>query len=207
MGRRAVLLLALLLAPLVARPAIAQQVRTVAILPLVVHALEDTSYLRSGLADMLASRLGQTPGVGVIRLDDPAVATTDPEVARTAGRDVGADWVLFGSFTRFGDGASLDVRCLPVAGPEGEDARSIFVQAGRLGEIIPRLDELSEKVGRYVTTGADGAAPVAAGPPGRAGNAGLDALAAELSELQGRVEKLESESVREPVVERDLGSN
>jgi len=157
----------------------AEERRTVAILPVVVHALEQQAYLRDGLADMLASRLGQQPGIGVIRVTDPAQATLDPEAARAAGRAVGAQWVLFGSFTRFGEGASLDILCVPVAAPGNPGPRSIFVQSGQIAELIPRLDGLTERVALHVN-GRDAAALNASGA-GRA----------ELDELRRRVEALE----------------
>lgn len=159
---------------------------TVAILPIVVHATEDREYLRSGLADMLASRLGREPAVAVLRLDDPELATTDVAAAQEAARKAGAQWALFGSFTRFGEGASLDVRCVPVSG-DGADPRSVFVQAGTLGDIIPRLDNLAKRVAHHVSAGASSLPrpDVAAGRDDVA-----DALS-ELDALRGRVEALE----------------
>jgi TolB-like protein len=159
----------------------AEERRTVAILPVVVHALDDQAYLREGLADMLASRLGQQPGIGVVRVNDPAKATLDPAAARAAGQAVGAQWVLFGSFTRFGDGASLDVQCVPVAAPGNPDPRSIFVQSGQIAELIPRLDGIAERVASHVM-GRDGEAVRAT-----ARNVGR----AELDELRRRVDALE----------------
>jgi outer membrane protein insertion porin family len=158
--------------------------RSVAILPVVVHALEQQAYLRDGLADMLASRLGQQPGIGVIRVNDPAQATVDADAARAAGRAVGAQWVLFGSFTRFGEGASLDVRCVPVAAPGDPGPRSIFVQAGQIADLIPRLDGLAERVALHVM----GRDPATAGGATGAGGAGGSR---ELDELRRRVEALE----------------
>jgi outer membrane protein insertion porin family len=159
----------------------AEERRSVAILPVVVHALEQQAYLRDGLADMLASRLGQQPGIGVIRVSDPAQATVDAEAARAAGRAVGAQWVLFGSFTRFGEGASLDVRCVPVAAPGDPGPRSIFVQAGQIADLIPRLDGLAERVALHVM----GRDPAAGGGDASAGGR------SELEELRRRVEALE----------------
>jgi outer membrane protein insertion porin family len=158
--------------------------RSVAILPVVVHALEQQAYLRDGLADMLASRLGQQPGIGVIRVNDAAQATVDADAARAAGRAVGAQWVLFGSFTRFGEGASLDVRCVPVAAPGDPGPRSIFVQAGQIADLIPRLDGLAERVALHVM----GRDPATAGGATGAGGAGGSR---ELDELRRRVEALE----------------
>ncbi len=159
----------------------AEERRTVAILPVVVHAVADQAYLREGLADMLASRLGQRPGIGVIRVNDAAAATLDPEAARAAARAVGAQWVLFGSVTRFGEGASLDVQCLAVAAADDPGPRSIFVQSAQIAELIPRLDSLAERVALHVlgreaalVTGAAGAAS-----------------ASEIDELRRRVELLE----------------
>jgi outer membrane protein insertion porin family len=166
----------------------AEERRTVAILPVVVHALDDQAYLREGLADMLASRLGQQPGIGVVRVNDPAKATLDAEAARAAGRAVGAQWVLYGSFTRFGDGASLDVQCVPVAAPGDPSPRSIFVQSGQIADLIPRLDGVAERVAAHVM-GRDGAAPRAAGD---------GAGRAELDELRRRVEALERRAAGAP---------
>jgi len=190
------------LALLAGAPAGAERPR-IAILPIVVHTLDDGDYLRAGMADMLASRLGRAPGVGVIRVSDPAAATTELAKAQEAARAVGADWVLFGSFTRFGEGASLDVRCAPVAGEPDDGPRSIFIQAGTLGDIIPRLDALAERVGRYVASGGTATPDVAAGP-GDTG-AGLSSLRSELRTLRERVEVLEAGGGGEDVPEVDLG--
>ena len=168
-------------------PARAEERRTIAILPVVVHAVEQQAYLRDGLADMLASRLGLQPGIGVIRVDDPSRATSDPDVARAAAKAVGAQWVLFGSFTRFGEGASLDMQCLPVAAPGDPGPRSIFVQSAQVAELIPRLDGLVERVALHVL-GREEAGAAAAPSAGRA----------ELDELRRRVDALERRAATTP---------
>jgi TolB-like protein len=190
-----------------------------AILPIVVHTLEQKDYLRAGLADMLASRLGRVPRVAVIRVQGEGEATNDIEAARESARAAGADYVLFGSFTQFGEGASLDLRCVSVSAEGWEEPRSIFIQSGTLGEIIPRLDQVAEKVGRHLAI--DGAAAgsdlgdlpaVSAGMPSddAAGSADMlqDALS-ELEALRGRVDALEQRIFSPPaesVPEVDLRS-
>ena len=165
---------------LLAGGARAEERHTVAILPVVIHALDAQAYLRDGLADMLASRLGQQDGIAVVRVNDPGKATLDPAAARAAAQAVGAQWVLFGSFTRFGEGASLDVQCVPVAAPGDPSPRSIFVQSGQLAELIPQLDGVAERVAAHVL----GRDADAAHPPGNVGRS-------ELEELRRRVEALE----------------
>lgn len=198
MFRRLALLVAAVLPLAAVSAGAAERPIPVAVLPVVVHSLEQQDYLQSGLGSMLATRLDQNAELRVLRVSDPAQATLDGEAARAAARAAGAEFVVFGSFTRFGDGASLDLRCLPVEGPAGQDPRSVFVQSGKVGDIIPRLDEIADKVGRYVTTGggappAVGAAPPqqAAANPGTSSQALGDALS-ELDELRARVERLES---------------
>ncbi len=172
----------------VAAPAAAESAR-VAILPVVVHAMDEQVYLQNGLADMLASRLGQHSGVGVVRVGDAAAATTDVEEARAQGRAAGAEWVLFGSFTRFGSGASLDLRCVPVSGEAEADSRAVFVQSGSLDQIIPRLSGVAERIAAHLHAGPVAAVDVAA-PPSGARSAAADA---EIQALRRRVEALEAE--------------
>lgn len=189
------LLLAACAAVLLAGQGAAAADARVAILPIVVHTHEEPDYLQAGLADMLASRLGRAPGVAVVRVDGPDRGTTDPEAARSAGAELGADYVLFGSFTRFGEGASLDVRCIPVAGGAEDGERSIFIQSGSLGEVIPRLDGLAEKVSRYVRDGGGAAVAAGAGsaaPADGSSDAGeLQDVLSELDALRERVQLLE----------------
>jgi hypothetical protein len=95
--------------------------------------------------------------------------------------------VLFGSFTRFGEGASLDLRCVPVSSDAPVSGRSVFVHAGALAELIPRLDGVVERIGAHVRGGVANAnaplAPVAAPAD----------LMAEIQTLKARVSALETQ--------------
>lgn len=162
------------------------------LLPIVVHSAEDPDYLRAGLSDMLASRFERIGALDLIRGELDGAGTTDLDEARKLAKKRGADYVLYGSFTRFGQGASLDVHCAPVAGDESTGApaplREIFVHSGSIGEIIPDLDELAGKVSRYARGEV-----VATGVPARPGAvAGGGDRGAELQELRSRVEGLEA---------------
>jgi outer membrane protein insertion porin family len=180
-----------LVAALLALAGSAQAGARVALLPIDVHAAgAETAYLRKGLGEMLASRLEQYDGISVLRID--AGEEVEPGAARAveAARSAGADYVLYGSFTRFGEGASLDLRCAAVgaaAGPDAPepDSRRVFIHSGTLAEIIPQLDTLAEKVARYASEGrADrrGAVPEAAAVLGDSD---------ELEALRRRVDALE----------------
>ncbi len=163
--------------------AVAAPVRA-ALLPIAVHSADEgTAYLSTGLAEMISARLEQTGNVTVVLVPGEPVATSQVAKAIEAGKAAGVDYVVFGAFTQFGAGASLDVQCAAVNGPTDAQARRIFVQSGTLGEIIPKLDDLASKIARYMTNGGQ-SGPVAAGaePPSNSG---------QIDELRQRVDRLE----------------
>lgn len=172
-----------LLLGVAAVPARAERVR-VALLPVVVQSSEGREYLQSGLADMLVARLGRDPRIAVVKVSDPAAATTEFDAARETARGEDARWVVYGSFTRFGEGASLDLQCARVGDETGEP-HQVFAQAATLGALIPMLEGVSERLTGYVLGTAGDAAPVAA-----AGARG-SASGGEVVELRRRVEALE----------------
>ncbi len=168
----------------------------IAILPMVVNTSGEQAYLRSGLADMLASRLGRNPELAVVRIEDEALATSDPQRAAALAIENGAQYAVFGAFTQFGEGASLDVQCLDAAAFGNDDdprARRIFIQSGTVGEIIPQLDATAGKISLFVAGSAHVAEPelpaVAAGPAPAAPRAAANE--AGLEDLRRRLETIE----------------
>jgi len=166
------------------RAAHAELVR-VAMFPVAVNSsLPETGHLSAGLGDMISARLEQSEQILVIRVDEKV---TSREEAIEAGKKAGAEYVLFGSYTQFGDGASLDLRCAPVVGEGDDEPRRVFVQAGSAGEIIPKLGVLAQNVSRYLMDAAKPAARVA----GAESAAAQAPDAPSLVDLELRVEALE----------------
>lgn len=154
-----------------------------ALLPIAVHSADDgADYLSAGLAEMISARLEQSEGISVILVPGPAVPRSDLEKAIEAGRAAGADFVVFGAFTQFGAGASLDVQCAAVNAESGARPRRIFVQSGTLGEIIPKLDDLAAKIARFMTSGSR-EVPATSGAAAPDGNE-LDAIRRRLDALE-----------------------
>lgn len=167
------------------RAAAEEQRNTVALLPIVIHSMEDQAYLRDGLSDMLYTRLARDPRIEALRVQDPASATTDAEAARAHAAALGASYVVYGSFTHFGQGASLDMTCAPVGG-DSSKSRKVFVQSGTLGEIIPALDGLVDRMTVYVVHGPSDESGVAAGATSSNGSGPVT-----MEDLVRRVEALE----------------
>ncbi len=171
-----------------AAPAIDDDIPKLLLLPIVVHSSEDPEYVRDGLADMLAARFARIGALELIRPADPERGTTDLAQALKLGRKAGADFVLYGSFTRFGKGASLDVQCSPTDETMARaPLREIFVHSGSIGEIIPDLDELAGKVSRFAK--GEIIAPAAVAAFAAAGGA---PAAQSIGELVSRIEALEA---------------
>jgi TolB-like protein len=176
----------------------------VALLPITVHAQgTETDYLSTGLAQMLAARLEQYQGMVVVRPGGASAPPAGQREALEAAQASDADFVLFGSFTRFGDGASLDLRCARVVeATEGNDeeltvhSRRVFIHSGELAQIIPKLEVLAEKVARYIFAEQGDTARVVGTAPAQ--NDAGSGLAVDVEDLMRRVDALER-SVFTPV--------
>ena len=171
--------------------AAADQPVRIGLLPLVVHSSGRSDYLRNGLGDMLFTRIDARSGVSAIRIAADGSASADLADALSAGRAAGADYVVFGSFTRFGDGASLDLFCAPVAhnGDKPKSPRELFIQSGSLAEIIPALDGLVEKMLGFVANNGSPVNAVSASAPSPAPEA--PTAPADYDDLRSRIEALE----------------
>jgi len=175
----------------ITQTAVAAERVKLAILPIVVHSADEPGFLREGLQDMLISRFDQVGEFEVVRVASSVKGTTRLSKAIPEAKQAGADFVLFGSFTRFGQGASLDVQCASTNIREGEQPlREIFVHAGNIGEVIPDLDDLVGKVTRFAIEGYQGDSVVSAGPPPEEEPAQVGG--GDIEELRNRIQDLEA---------------
>jgi len=122
----------------------------VAILPITIHSPESLDYLRDGFYAMFSSRMELEGRVSVMEKAAVKKALSqfsgeiDSGSAKKLGETLGADFVVFGSLTKLGDSASLDLQVLEVKGEKAPSA--VYVQAKKLEEIIGQVDVLARKV-------------------------------------------------------------
>ena len=122
----------------------------VALLPVVIHSQESLDYLREGVYAMFSSRVELEGRITVMEKAAVRKAVSqvpgeiDSEAARKIGETLGADFVVFGSLTKLGDSASLDLKVLDVKGEK--PVSSVYVQARKLEEIIAQVDVLARRV-------------------------------------------------------------
>jgi TolB-like protein len=128
----------------------AEVVKKVAVLPFQINAAEDYSYLRDGILDMLASRLAWEGKVVVIekQVVKEAIAGHQGQLnepfAREVGQSLGADYVLFGSLTIFGDSVSIDSKMVPLTADK--QPVTVYAQTKGMDGVIPRINDFAQEV-------------------------------------------------------------
>ncbi|MBU0544091.1 MAG: VCBS repeat-containing protein [Proteobacteria bacterium] len=94
----------------------ADKISKVLILPFNIHSEKDLSFLQKGIGEMLSTRLAFENRVITTGKGDPKIAAEklpaaiDEKAALIFGEKTGADYVLFGSLTVFGDSISTDAK-------------------------------------------------------------------------------------------------
>jgi TolB-like protein len=157
------------------------KVLQVAIVPFKVNAEKDLSFLKDGIVDMLSSRLSWEDKVNIINrqaTEKAAAAVGGPlneNKARKLGTGLGADYVLFGSLTVFGNSVSIDAKMVDVSGKK--QTLTFFNQSQGMDQVIPGINlfasDINEKeFGRVM--GARRVAPSAQAPSAQTGQAETD---------------------------------
>jgi TolB-like protein len=132
----------------------AETPKKVAILPFEINAPEDLSYLREGIMDMLASRISWEGKVEAIEEQLVKEALSGREgllneaAAREVGTTLGADYVLFGSLTVFGDSVSIDAKMIALK--EERPPVSVYTQTKGMGEVIPRINDFAQDINNKI---------------------------------------------------------
>ena len=124
--------------------------KKIAILPFTMNADRDLSFLRKGIVDMLSSRLAWKEKVEVI--EEEAVKKEAAKVpgplnkkkALMIGKALGADYVILGSLTVFGDSVSIDAKILDVA--KSDELVTAFDQSKGMDGVIPTVNQFAENI-------------------------------------------------------------
>ncbi len=171
--------------------ALAEPIKVV-VLPFQINAEKNLDFLKTGIQDMLASRLSWKDKVVVI--DKTAVNTTvkglsqykNDSLALLAGGQLKADFIIIGSVTIIGQGASIDAKIMDIT--DKMPPVAFFGQSNELGGVIPEINRFATNINETVfhrQMGAAGAnqtslsqSPQALSPPQGTVNPLLNAQAA-----------------------------
>ena len=124
--------------------------KTLAILPFTMNSAQDLGFLREGIMDMLSSRLVWKDKLDVLEkgVVKKAVAAVpgpmDEAKALQIGGVLGAQYVIFGSLTTFGESISLDAKILDIG--KKEVVMTAYDQSKGKDGIIPTVNRFAENI-------------------------------------------------------------
>ena len=156
---------------LLASPALTADKQRVLVLPFSVHSAENIDYVKQGVSDMLSSRIAASNQIEVVGKDlaqeelaKYAKAGLSASDMSAIAKKLGADFVVWGSITKFGQSISIDGKLLETA--SGKSELNFFSQSQTIDDVIPKMNDFAQKiVGRI--TGASALQPLqtASGTP------------------------------------------
>lgn len=127
-----------------------EEPKKLAILPFTMNADRDLNFLREGILDMLSSRLAWKDKLDVIEksLVKKQLAAVpgaiNQQKALDIGKALGADYVIFGSLTVFGESVSLDAKIMDVQ--NSEILITAYDQTKGMDGVIPAINQFAENI-------------------------------------------------------------
>ncbi len=138
---------------------------SIAVLPFNVHSAENIDYVRSGIWDMLSSRISAADKIDVVAKDavldalkTPAGKDISQADAFSIGRKMNVDFVVWGSITKIGNSLSIDGKLFDVK--TNQAAVTAFVQSQGMDEVIPKINDFAQRIDSHIL----GTVPAAFGP-------------------------------------------
>ncbi len=126
----------------------------VAIFPFKINAQNDLTFLKDGIYDMLTSRLSDAEKVQVLSREETekALETVEGPINESTVQDIGlklgADFVLFGSLTIFGNSVSIDAKMVDVLGKK--PTLAFFEHSQGMDEVIPQINNIAGDINEKV---------------------------------------------------------
>jgi len=140
--------------------------KTVAVLPFSVHSAESIDYVKQGIWDMLSSRIAVTDKIEVVSKDAVLQALKGKEGKDLAlqdiygiGKKMNADFVVYGSITKFGNSISIDGKLVDIAA--NKSTVGLFTQSQGMDEVIVKINDFARNIDNHIL----GTVPPSFAPP------------------------------------------
>jgi TolB-like protein len=132
----------------------AAQPKRVLIMPFAIHSEKDISFLKEGIWEMLSSRLYQEGKVSIVDkiatqtlIGIPDMSITEA-MAVSAAKKIGADYVLLGSLTVFGETISTDAKFIDAT--TGRSKVTFSRSGQQRGDVILHMQALAQNINEAV---------------------------------------------------------
>lgn len=137
-------------------PLDAKEQAKVAVLPFTVHSADNIDYVRQGISDMLTSRIAAQGKISVAGRDQVQEAIQGKsakewtiEELSALGKKLNVDYVVWGSITKIGSSLSIDGKLVEMA--TARSTVGIFTQTQGLDEVIPKINDFSQRIVQHIT--------------------------------------------------------
>jgi len=128
--------------------AIADEIRKIAVIPFEIHSRTNAAALQDVINQGLAAELSKSKFIRIINRDEVISAVrgkrVDEATALSAGKALGADMVIIGSLSEFGELISIDARVIDIR--EGKTIPGIFAQGSGTKSIASILMQLKKEI-------------------------------------------------------------
>ncbi len=150
---------------------------SIAVLPFGVHSAENIDYVRSGIWDMLSSRISVAEKIDVVAKDivvDAIKPLTGKELSQAdayrLGQQMNVDFIVWGSITKIGNSLSIDGKLVDVK--TNKAVVTAFVQSQGMDDVIPKINDFAQRIDSHILGSIPAAFGTAAPPAaGSADNA------------------------------------
>jgi TolB-like protein len=141
----------------------------VTVLPFSLHSAENIDYVKQGIGDMLSTRISVP---NKIEVTDKDIVLTELKKSKTKemtladvydlGKRLKSDYVVWGSISKIGSSISIDGKLVDIAA--GKADIGIFTQSQSLDEVIPKINDFSQRIVQHILGVTPPSAPVVAAP-------------------------------------------
>jgi len=141
----------------------------ITVLPFTLNSSENIEYVRQGIMDMLITRTSVSNKIDVTAKDviqEELKKSNIKEIALpdvyNIGKKLKSDYVVWGSITKIGNSISVDGKLVDI-----NTARSdvgFFTQSPNLDEVIPKINDFSQRIVQHVLGGTPPASALSAAP-------------------------------------------
>lgn len=133
----------------------AKEAKKVAILPFSIHSAENIDYVKTGIWDMLFSRIAVSGKIDVASKDSTINALkevgkkslTQSDVY-TLGKKMNVDFIVWGSITKIGNSISLDGKLVDIT--SYKSSVGVFAQCKGMDEVIPKIDDFAKRIDYHI---------------------------------------------------------
>lgn len=144
----------------------------VAILPFSSHSSENIDYIKNGIEDMLTSRISSSDKINVTKKDavlahfkKSKIKSVTSDNAYTIGKNLKADYVVWGSITKIGKSISIDGKLVSM--DKAKPDAGMSAQSETIDDVIPKINAFAESIVNHIL-GSPPPPPPAITPPAAA---------------------------------------